>query len=171
MFPTKSNLTALCLALGLALVSLPASLLAQAAAAPADKKPVKSQHEKIWWNQPDKIEALSLTQEQRAAMDALLTEFFEQAPTPTDRQANMTAFTAALAKGDWAAADKAAEAMADAASRPIYVISGLMTDVMKLLTPDQRQAFASQFPRIAQRPWVRLQGMAASPGASGRQGG
>jgi Spy/CpxP family protein refolding chaperone len=170
MNPTKALPTALALALGLAL-ALPACLFAQAAEAPAGaKQEKKTPHEKIWWNQADKVEVLALTPEQRTQMDALLTAFFEAAPSPIGRQALMATFTAALAEGDWAAAAAAAEAMADAAAKPIAVNAGLMIDVLKLLTSEQREAFYGRFPQIARRPWVRLQGMARGPGAAARQG-
>ncbi len=169
MYAKKASLAAMSLALCLA-VSTPLAVLAQGEdAAPAPEK--KSPHEKIWWNQPDKIQVLTLTAEQRQKMDTFLTGFFKQAPRPNDRQKNMSVFTSALAKGDWEAADKAVEAMAAAAAKPIHVTTGLMIDVLQVLSPVQLRTFTARYPELLRRPWVRLRGMARSPGARGSQGG
>lgn len=169
MHPKHAPLAAVILVLALAAAS-PLTVLAQDAES-SSKPAKKTPHERIWWNQTEKIQVLALTAEQRGKMDAALTAFFDNAPRPNDRQQNMEVFTAALAKGDWEAADKAVEVMADAAARPIHVTANMMIEVVQLLTPYQLRTLNARYPELLKRPWVRLRGMARSRGAGAAQSG
>lgn len=111
---------------------------------------------KIWWNQPKKIEQLSLSDDQRTAMDALLSDFLGQ--RASDRVAQIEAFEAfgqALGTQGAGAARREADAVGEAVVAPIERQIDLMIAVVDLLSAEQRQQLVDSFPRLLGRPWIR----------------
>lgn len=110
---------------------------------------------RIWWNQPAKIEALGLSEDQRSQMDSLLMAFLEQRRSAAGRrQEALRALGQALARGDWSAARDHGDAVVAATSSPIDLQIELMIEVVGLLTPEQRQALIAEAPRLLSRLWI-----------------
>jgi hypothetical protein len=105
---------------------------------------------RLWWNDPEVVERLALTSEQRAKMDALL------AKQPASRNANehALAFQRALEQGNSEAARRALAAWADASRDEIRARGELKIEVLALLTKSQREKVAALQPGVLGRPWT-----------------
>jgi Spy/CpxP family protein refolding chaperone len=109
----------------------------------------------IWWNQPDIVQALQLKDEQRAAMDKLLTKTQEAQRAIQQKQAEQRqALEEALAKANWDAARKAGTEVGEGLAVASTVQTGLKIDILKLLDDTQRQTLATRYAHLLRRPWM-----------------
>jgi len=110
---------------------------------------------RAWWNQPELVEALELTDAQRTKMNDSLTHSVEsqRAAQPQQRQHQKT-FEQALANGDWATARKEATALRDGLANTWAAQTALKIDVLSQLTAAQRQIVASRYPQLLRQPSV-----------------
>ena len=148
---------------------------AQAEKAQAEKAQAKSPGRRMadrpWWNQPKKIEALSLTDEQRGELDALAESCrAEQQAKPNPREVYQE-MADALTKGDLDAARKLTDSLADAAAKNARAQAQMMIEGVAVLSTDQRGILASEWPGMFRRPWIGAgkRGMMGKQGAA-RQG-
>lgn len=110
---------------------------------------------RAWWNQPDLVAALKLTNEQRTKMNALLTHSFEsQRAAQLQQGQHQKDYEQALAKGDWQTARQQAAAIREGLVATWAAQSTLKIDVLALLTPEQRQIVATQYPLLLRQPSV-----------------
>lgn len=154
-------------ALAVALVAIAASLAAvPAAGAAAAERPAGERTapaagrdadpaERMWWNRERMVAGLALSPEQRGSMDerlhVRLAERREQLVRYGELRGEMAE---ALAAGDWPAAEeKSAEANAAMAAAD-GAESALVIDVMKILSPTQRQRMSDENPYLMRRPWL-----------------
>ncbi len=132
---------------------------------------------RIWWNQPRPVEALGLTDEQRKKMDALLIDSLGRR-----RELAQGAFEVRqtlgdhLAAGDWKAAEKDSDDLAERASILARSDADLTLAVVRLLQPEQRRTLDQELPMILRRAWLQggvglRQGRSFKPGGRARQQG
>jgi Spy/CpxP family protein refolding chaperone len=157
-------------------LALLSSLAAQATAQESadQQKRMDQRREKImsnvWWNQPQKIESLSLTEEQRGKMDAHLEAYLDQRRVYAQDKDVYQSFAAALEKGDAEAAGVAREQVLENLAAPMRIQLDLMITATAELTAEQRKIIASEHPLLFKRPWVRMATTGARGGFAGRQG-
>ncbi len=127
----------------------------------------------LWWNKATKVEEFSLSNEQRAAMDALVRELMEKrrGDTPKQRE-TFSSFGETLGAGDAAATREAGERVIETVALPMRRQIELMIEVVGMLTVEQREMLATKYPNILSRPWVRFSSKRMGVGPSrARQGG
>jgi Spy/CpxP family protein refolding chaperone len=105
----------------------------------------------LWWNDPEIVKALSLTEEQRKKMGEYLKAYREN--VPQDRQPEE--FHETLVQGDWEAARSEGERLAKSAATLIRMRGTLKIDVLSLLSKEQREMLIDRYPRLIYRPWRR----------------
>lgn len=155
---------------GLLLTCVVAAAIAGSAVAqegprePADEKaeedPVDERRQalvsKIWWNQPQKVEELGLSDQQRSEMDAALQRYLAgRGGAKTQRREALEALGKALGEGDAKAARSVGDELAGLSSGPIRDQVGMMIEVVAVLTPQQRQKTGSLYPRLLSGLWIR----------------
>jgi hypothetical protein len=128
--------------------------LSAAAQAPAPGKPAVERVRRHWWNDPALVKDLSLSAEQRAAADALYEAHDAKLRSGGGRGAAQAAFTAALERGDWDAAQKQLDQQAAEAGEPLRAAGELKIEVLRQLSPEQRAGLAARYPRILSTPWA-----------------
>ncbi len=140
----------------------PAASPTPAAATPhAGETPASSASslDRIWWNRSTFVTTLQLTEQQRHKMDAFLLRALEsQRAAQAQFEAKRAAFEAAVTKGDWEAARKAAADARGGLANVWEIQSGLTIDVLSLLSAQQRQDFISKYPQLLRRPWMLTMG-------------
>lgn len=117
--------------------------------------------DRAWWNQPDLIDALALTGEQRAQMDALLRQSMEtQRAAQQQQREQQRKLKEALEAGNWDAARQAAAAAAESMNAAWRTQTMLKIDVLALLDPNQQRLVTSQYRRVLHQTSVlsRLRG-------------
>ncbi len=108
-----------------------------------------------WWNQPDLVDALSLTPEQRAKMDALLLQSMDSLRAAQQRQhEQQRVLKEALDAGKWDAARQAADAAADGMTAAWRAQTTLKIDVLALLDPDQQRLVTSRYRQVLRQTSV-----------------
>jgi hypothetical protein len=121
--------------------------------------------ENAWWNDPELVEALHLTDTLRHKMDDLLRANLagrrEALDTGSDAK---QAFYAALEAGDPQAAAGHLEAVDQAQAAIVRSQLELRLDVAKLLTPDQRKTLTEARPLLWRERWLRLEPWANTAG-------
>jgi len=101
---------------------------------------------RAWWNQPDIIDALQLTGEQRTRMDALLRRWSEaQSAVRQQHRDAQLALKKALAAADWTAARAAATTAGQSLSAQWTSQAELKIDVLAMLNPAQRDTVSSRY--------------------------
>lgn len=102
--------------------------------------------ERAWWNQDELIQALQLTDTQRAEMDALLlqAESAWRVAQKSQRQGQRQ-LRAAIATGDWDTARQASRRVADGMAAVWSAQSNLKIDVLSRLTSAQQQTLAAKY--------------------------
>lgn len=111
---------------------------------------------KVWWNQPVKVDQLTLTADQRSQMDELLTNFLEAREAAVERQkAAFEVFGSALAAGDSMRAEKAGESVKEAMAAPLGLQVDMMMNVVDLLNDEQRLKLDTLYPRLLSHMWIR----------------
>lgn len=142
-------------------------------AAAAEPAPAARSGPRVWWNDDQAVETLSLSEEQREKMDAYLAEYREK----SDRESRLTpdAFFDALRGGDWAKARAELKRLSDDAMVPVEARGNLKIEVLALLSDEQLAKLVERYPQLIERPWVRgprAPGRGPRPGArGGRQPG
>ncbi|MGD0946258.1 MAG: hypothetical protein ABSA52_02425 [Candidatus Binatia bacterium] len=110
---------------------------------------------RAWWNQPELVVALKLSDAQRTKMDGLLTQSAEsQRAVQRPQGQHEKALEQALASGDWQSARREASAIRDGLVAIWAAQSTLKIDVLALLTPEQRQIVVAQYPLLLRQPSV-----------------
>jgi len=110
---------------------------------------------RAWWNQPELVVALKLSDAQRTKMDGLLTQSAEsQRAVQQPQGQHQKALEQALASGDWQSARTEASAIRNGLVAIWAAQSTLKIDVLALLTPEQRQIVAAQYPLLLRQPSV-----------------
>jgi Spy/CpxP family protein refolding chaperone len=111
--------------------------------------------ERAWWNQADLVDALSLTGEQRARMDALLLQSMQSLRAAQQGQREQQrALKEALEAGNWEAARRAADAAAASMTTAWRAQTMLKIDVLALLDPDQQRLVTSQYRQVLRQTSV-----------------
>ncbi len=111
--------------------------------------------DRAWWNQPDLVDALSLTPEQRAKMDALLLQSMDSLRAAQQRQhEQQRVLKEALDAGKWDAARQAADAAADGMTAAWRAQTTLKIDVLGLLDPDQQRLVTSRYRQVLRQTSV-----------------
>ena len=128
-----------------------------AVAQEAGGRPLRAPAEgpRIWWNQPRFVDGLALDSEQRGGMDRVLERHVEarREKGRSYKQARAEVARAAQA-GDWEAAEAASVRLGEAAAELARLEGGLVVDVLRLLTAEQRAKLRDEFPAILRRPWL-----------------
>ncbi len=110
----------------------------------------------MWWNQDKKVTALGLTDEQRGNMDTIGRAYLEGRRAARTGQSDAFArFSESLQQGDWSTANDRAKAMAEESGKPLLAQGEMMVEVLRLLSAEQRQKLAADFPGIFKGPWMR----------------
>jgi len=110
----------------------------------------------IWWNRPRVVEALGLSVEQRAAMDAAMrASLAERRKVLELLRKNQRDFADKVTGGDPAAATKAADALAEATAEVSRFEGRLKIEVLGHLTESQAKTLRERFPMLLARPWLR----------------
>lgn len=126
---------------------------------------------RIWWNQPQAVEGLGLTEEQRKGMDALLIEHLERRRELARESFELRRTLGDhLAAGDWKAAEAVSTELGERTGALTRADAELATAVVRLLRPDQRRTLDEKHPMILRRPWLQG-GMGLRPGRLQRPGG
>jgi Spy/CpxP family protein refolding chaperone len=111
--------------------------------------------EHAWWNQADLVDALSLTGEQRARMDALLLQSMQSLRAAQQGQREQQrALKEALDAGNWEAARRAADAAAASMTTAWRAQTMLKIDVLALLDPDQQRLVTTQYRQVLRQTSV-----------------
>ncbi len=138
---------------------LSALILTLAVALPssgADTSAIDSHVANAWWQDPGISEALSLTPALRAKMDGVMRANLEKRlEIRSASREKSKAFNEALETGEWAAARKAAESLADASADQDRMRSNLKIDILSVLSKDQLATLTADHGQVIRRPWVR----------------
>ena len=109
----------------------------------------------MWWNKPARAAELSLSDEQREAMDAALRVYLEARRTDAaDHQEVFQSFGKALVAGNAKATREVGERVIETIATPMRRQIELMIEVIALLTPPQREILATRYPQLVNRPWI-----------------
>jgi len=109
--------------------------------------------EAMWWNDPEIVDHLSLSEDQRKNMDGQYRTYLETGPPRVDSVAR-DAFVEALAAGDWNGARARLDDMAEAAVIPLRAHGELKIRLLSQLSKEQHQRFVEKYPQLLKRPWV-----------------
>lgn len=141
--------------------------IAAATAVPARPTPAAPTSE-YWWNQPDYVEAFSLSVEQRKRMDAAMAETQRKTDEAIRKQNEARdRFHDAVKKRDWAAARQATEDWERAFASQWGVGNQAKIAVLEQLTPSQHEKLLREYPYLLDRPWTlgrRIQVQRGTPG-------
>lgn len=111
---------------------------------------------RVWWNQPKRIESLSLSEEQRARMDEFLTTYLRQSDdNAAQRKVGMEALGTAIAEGDEKSARNHRDEMESLTAGAVRLQIDMMIAAAAEMTPEQRRLLYSQSPNLFSRFWVR----------------
>ena len=111
--------------------------------------------EHAWWNQPNLVDALSLTTEQRAKMDVLLAQSMDNVRAAQQQQREQQrALKEALEAGNWDAARQATDAAAEGMTAAWRAQATLKIEVLALLDPDQQRLVTSQYRQVLRQTSV-----------------
>ncbi|MBW2421534.1 MAG: Spy/CpxP family protein refolding chaperone [Deltaproteobacteria bacterium] len=127
---------------------------ADAAKAGGEKDPIPggpNDGKALWWNDPKIVKGLSLTDEQREKMRALLKAYREA--VPGDPRTN--AFQESLVQGNWKKARIESEKLAKAAETSVRIRGALKIDVLSVLSKEQLAKLVDQYPRLIYKRWRR----------------
>jgi len=105
----------------------------------------------LWWNDPKIVKSLSLTDEQREKMGEHLKAYHAKVP----RDHKPETFQESLVQGDWKAARKESERLAESAATSVRMRGALKIDVLSLLSKEQRETLVDRSPRLIYKPWRR----------------
>jgi len=111
----------------------------------------------LWWDDPEIVKALSLSDEQRKKMNEVLAKYRANVP----RNPKPEAFHETLVQGDWKAARKEGDKVAEVAAESVRMRGALKIDVLSLLTKEQLGILVDRYPRLIYTPWRRA--MRATP--------
>ena len=111
--------------------------------------------DRVWWNNPDKISELNLTDEQRAQMDVHLVDYHSSLGAERPLRRIRTEFIDALVSGSWEEAHKLSAELVEGIERSTLRKNDLKIQVMGLMSGEQRGLFATEYPRLLKRPWPR----------------
>lgn len=113
----------------------------------------------LWWDDPEIVKALSLTDEQRKKMREYLKAYREKVP----QERRPEAFHETLVQGDWKAARSESEKVAKIAQESVRMRGTLKIDVLTLLSKEQREILVDRYPRLIYKPWRRAMHGASPP--------
>ncbi len=132
---------------------------AQAQASPAEERAATQTQKlvsKLWWNQPQKVEELGLSDAQRSRMDGHLVAFLEQRGEELKKHREaLKNLGEALGRGDTTAARASRDEIATTTSTPVQQQIDMMIAVIAELTAEQRGKLSESYPRLLSRLWVR----------------
>ncbi len=106
---------------------------------------------KLWWNEPDIREALSLTDRQIEKMTGLLATHRAKIP-PTWR---LESFHESLLQRDWKAATGESKKISKSAELALRMRGQLKIDILSQLTQEQHELLVDRFPKVIYKPWAR----------------
>jgi Spy/CpxP family protein refolding chaperone len=125
--------------------------------------------DRIWWNNTDKIYELNLTDEQRAQMDAHLVDYHSSLSAERPLRRIRAEFSDALISGSWEEAHKLSAELIEGIEHRTLLKNDLKIQVMGLMTGEQRELFATAFPRLLKRPWPRTKTSSSPATVKGRR--
>lgn len=127
---------------------------------------------RIWWNQSRFVDALGLSEKQRADFDAILDRHMVQRRDTGRALAQARRrFVSALESEEWVAAEKAREELQRHGGAMIDLSAELTESVFRSLTSAQRAILIEEFPRLLSRPWIMTRGSRFGAGPGGRAPG
>lgn len=110
----------------------------------------------IWWNSPEIYAALSLSEEQRTAMDGSLQEYAESQLVRTEATPQfMEEYRAAVTAGNFEEAQRLSNEMADIAGKGMSANFDLQLAVLGQLNEEQLAKAIADYPGVMARQWVR----------------
>lgn len=111
----------------------------------------------IWWNSDQMVQQLSLTDSQRAQLDALLGEYLTQLRTGREQRKELQdELNSAAREADWTKADEVAEQLAQHEAATSKTQTGFRLRGLKLLTGEQLKTITETYPHLVENPWVRF---------------
>ena len=123
----------------------------------------------LWWNQPEVIAALELTEEQRQRMDGRFTEYRLAMLRERRLPKAEDPFRAALEQGDLEGARDALVGISQKAAVLAVAEGEMVIDVLACLTSAQLEELQQSFPRALRHRWfIERGGKERRPGARKR---
>ncbi len=117
---------------------------------------------KIWWNQKRKIEALSLSEEQRHQMDHKLGDYLREFTSHAkDQKEAFAALGNALQAGNSELAEQQNSKLSQLTSTSVSRQVDIMIKVVAILTDEQRAIVAQKYPSLFSRLWLKSANPAA----------
>jgi Spy/CpxP family protein refolding chaperone len=107
----------------------------------------------LWWNDPALVKDLALSEAQRAEMDAAYARYDKVLREAPERGKLVTDVEAAVAAGDFAAARRRVDALAEETQAPVRALATLRVEVFELLSAEQRAEVLARLPRLLKMPW------------------
>lgn len=109
----------------------------------------------VWWNNPDKVSGLNLTEAQRAQMDDLLVDHHNSLGAQKSLRRIRAKFNDALVSGSWDQAHKLSVELVEGIEESTQRNYDLKIQVMRIMTGEQREVFSAEYPRLFTRQWLK----------------
>jgi Spy/CpxP family protein refolding chaperone len=104
-----------------------------------------------WWNSPQVIEALTLTEAQRKKMDEHLASFHKKVSGEGSQTAS--SFYEAVEAGKWDEARADLKSLSQQSTERIVAQGELKIEVLSELDADQRAKLKERYSRLIRQPW------------------
>jgi Spy/CpxP family protein refolding chaperone len=121
----------------------------------------------LWWNDPQLLEKLSLSAEQRSQMDQLF-KTYEASVRANAIGKPRAGYFGALHQGNYEQARKENDAWAAAAGAIVHADGALKIGALSLLSADQRKALDAVNPYLANFVWTPRPSWSPPPGAGAK---
>ena len=121
-----------------------------------------------WWNRPDLLQALSLSEAKRSEMDGLYRSYLESREQGSAVGERRVAFVQSLGKGDWKHARSRLDDLVVENGAPVRAQGELKIAVLSLLSEEQLAKLVEDNADVLRRPW---QAKGRSGGGRARPGG
>jgi Spy/CpxP family protein refolding chaperone len=115
-----------------------------------------------WWNTPQLIEALTLTEAQRKKMDEHMASFHKT--SSGEGPQTLASFYAAVGAGKWDEARADLKALAERSSERIVAQGELKIAVLRELDAAQRDKLTERYSRLIRQPWGKPPARRRAPG-------
>ncbi len=111
---------------------------------------------KIWWNQPKKINDLSLTEAQRNQMNELFETYLKtHAKSAKKQNTTFDDLGDTLVKGNSKKTNKQRDKLSKIIAEDVSKQIDMMSAVMNVLTDEQRTLLGKNYPKLTSRLWIR----------------
>lgn len=120
-----------------------------------DSRALERFKQRSWWNQPQIVEALALSEEQREQLDQLLEAAIEtRSQGERERRRVFDEFAQSLETVDRDTQARLVEQMAKSMGDLAIIRAEFMMDGLALLSSDQRKQLAEEYPQLLRRDWL-----------------